>query len=61
VNTNQQVVQLAVGIVREHIDSLDRQADIAQGLDKDVYSDIRENEIELRKAVQTIEKHIKNL
>ena len=59
-NTNQQIVQLATGVVREHIDSLDRQAGIAKGVDDSVYNHIREDELELRKAVKIIEKHIRN-
>jgi len=63
---NNEIVQSALKVVSAKVDSLDRQADMIDGVDKVVgksivrnaYTDIRSQEIELRKAVRTIESHL---
>lgn len=52
------VVKLALKVVTTKIDSLDRQADIAEGIDVKVFKDLREQEKSLRLAVKTIEFHL---
>jgi len=47
-------------VVAEHINSLNRQADLAAGHAPRVHDDLRTQEIKLRKAVRTIESHFSN-
>jgi len=57
---NNEIVRLSLRIVRDKIDSLDRQADLALGIDSETYKTLRDEQKELRIAVKTIMLHIDN-
>lgn len=55
---NNEMVRLSMRIVHDKIDSLDRQADLAQGVDTETYKILRDEQKQLRVAVKTIMIHI---